>query len=1394
MHSQDRILVLPVTTTGMSGIILRRIICIAFAIFTFSILQYGQCPPDMVDDSPPACLPDQVVTLNLDPGQCELGTSIPATLSPPAGMDNCDASPITSIITGPSATNPFTIGVYDIDYRVIDDSRNSQVCTFTLILEQAEPDNLNCTGSINHSLNPATCTGSLTLSDVLGTNVVSCPDDCVVTIMDEYGSPIPNDFDLDDLNKTYQYQLCCGGVCCWGYVTVQYYGAPTFICDPLAPPITSSCIEMDMIPPPIVTSQCVTPDVVLINQLETNPPCNSGIQKEIIRTYQIVTAQGPVNQTCEQTITVGPADLSNIVWPEKAVIGCMDEADPVMTGAPEYCVTFPAMGGQPAIDSCFALITDGLPINCSVFVSYEDSTFDTPCGEMISRLWHVVQWTCSVEEHETFLQIIEISDIEDPVLDCPSPLSFTTNTVNCEAAVTLPSINATDDCNNDLSYSISTPGGVLRENGGVVVLPVGMYNIVYRVSDCANTSECTVGVTVSDMTPPVAICESNLKIGFGEIGGTFLQAYKLDGGSYDDCSDVSFQIARMDDTLSVQDHLFADKILIECTDVDTSFMAILEVSDKLGNISYCMVPVCVTDKSEGQLICPPMATVDCDTIYDESNLSLFFGEYQITDNCPDRYRVQDILLDDFNDCGVGTIRRRIRLFNRSGDRIDQCIQMITFETPIPLDVSSLIIPADTIIEACTIPVDVLNIDLNLNTETCQLLGISTDIEELSIFQETDPPSSDAPCQQFLRTWKIIDWCIDDGPGSKADPFEFSQLITLRDRERPVFLDMPVDTILCNSSADCDSLMVTLPFPRVRDNCTARRELELSYQVSPSGDFVSFEMGETPVFEQKLEVGEHIIRYRVIDACGNVRTFDQQVEIKVCKAPTLSCLAGLVTPIPAQDIDGDGKPDDNFAIIETKQLVAAAFHPCGIDVQVSFSPTLPIQDTVQLSCSLEGAPYELELYAIDNLGNVSHCTSIISLSDNGLCPEVVNNNLVNVTGQIVTSSGKSIRAVDITLQGESNAYRSTNQYGDYSFKSMPKGGDYLIIPQKSDDFLNGVSMLDLILIQQHVLGLKKIADPYVLLAADINQTGNVNIADLIMLQRIILGSAVKPKNDQSWMFVDADYTFVDESKPFDLYMPHTSFINNLSAHTESNFIGVKYGDIDGNVLTNIDESQTRDVSTLPLLYTDMLIQNGQTYEISFLANDMIDIRGIQFEMDHESYVVKDISSKQIDLSEGLHITDESTILTMPVAEGVTIIEGVELFSMRIESNRTGWLSDLISMSKNVDPTVIMSENLEIASIDLIAKSEKSTSQLDLLHIKPNPWSDFSSIEYYLENESMVRITLTNVQGAILFSETAYRGAGLNSMMITNDILPHPGVYLIHIDNGNMTATEKMIKLE
>jgi len=80
MHSQDRILVLPVTTTGMSGIILRRIICIAFAIFTFSILQYGQCPPDMVDDSPPACLPDQVVTLNLDPGQCELGTSIPATL------------------------------------------------------------------------------------------------------------------------------------------------------------------------------------------------------------------------------------------------------------------------------------------------------------------------------------------------------------------------------------------------------------------------------------------------------------------------------------------------------------------------------------------------------------------------------------------------------------------------------------------------------------------------------------------------------------------------------------------------------------------------------------------------------------------------------------------------------------------------------------------------------------------------------------------------------------------------------------------------------------------------------------------------------------------------------------------------------------------------------------------------------------------------------------------------------------------------------------------------------------------------------------------------------------------------------------------------------------------
>ena len=63
---------------------------------------------------------------------------------------------------------------------------------------------------------------------------------------------------------------------------------------------------------------------------------------------------------------------------------------------------------------------------------------------------------------------------------------------------------------------------------------------------------------------------------------------------------------------------------------------------------------------------------------------------------------------------------------------------------------------------------------------------------------------------------------------------------------------------------------------------------------------------------------------------------------------------------------------------------------------------------------------------------------------------------------------------------------TDGEGLYAFPDMPMGGNYLVQPTKNTEHLNGVSTLDLILIQRHILGLELMASPYQLIAADINR--------------------------------------------------------------------------------------------------------------------------------------------------------------------------------------------------------------------------------------------------------------------------------------------------------------------
>ena len=124
----------------------------------------------------------------------------------------------------------------------------------------------------------------------------------------------------------------------------------------------------------------------------------------------------------------------------------------------------------------------------------------------------------------------------------------------------------------------------------------------------------------------------------------------------------------------------------------------------------------------------------------------------------------------------------------------------------------------------------------------------------------------------------------------------------------------------------------------------------------------------------------------------------------------------------------------------------------------------------------------------------------------------------------------------------------------------------VIPSKNDDILNGVSTLDLIQIQKHILNTKPFGSPYQYIAADINRSGSVTTLDMIQLRKVILNIEPKFVNNSSWRFLDENHIFQNPADPLKEYLPESIRVAYLGNPRHIGFIGIKIGDVNNSAIT------------------------------------------------------------------------------------------------------------------------------------------------------------------------------------------------------------------------------------
>jgi hypothetical protein len=354
-------------------------------------------------------------------------------------------------------------------------------------------------------------------------------------------------------------------------------------------------------------------------------------------------------------------------------------------------------------------------------------------------------------------------------------------------------------------------------------------------------------------------------------------------------------------------------------------------------------------------------------------------------------------------------------------------------------------------------------------------------------------------------------------------------------------------------------------------------------------------------------------------------------------------------------------------------------------------------------------------------------------------------------------------------------------------------DYQVSAEKNDDYLNGVSTLDLVLIQRHILGLESLDNAYKLIAADVNNDGAVTAIDLIELRKLILGIYNELPSNSSWRFVDAAQT-LDINNPWNF--DETIDIYNLSTDMiDENFVGIKVGDVNQSVIANATSGSSEDRSSavVNIDFEDIQVEAGQTFDLTVSGDAFNNVYGYQFTLASKGLELVSVQSGAVNVTEenfGIHggaITTSWNSQTPVSADGA-------LFTMTFKATTSGKVSDLIDVNSEITRAeAYVGSDLDIVNINLASGADADV-EFALYQNEPNPFTANTVIGFEMPHTADASFTILDVTGKVVKTIDGNFAKGYNEIELSKSDLGAAGVYYYQLESGEFTATKKMIIIE
>ena len=447
-----------------------------------------------------------------------------------------------------------------------------------------------------------------------------------------------------------------------------------------------------------------------------------------------------------------------------------------------------------------------------------------------------------------------------------------------------------------------------------------------------------------------------------------------------------------------------------------------------------------------------------------------------------------------------------------------------------------------------------------------------------------------------------------------------------------------------------------------------------------------------------EFDRYDLLWSVADACQNLANARSTVYVQDHSVSAPICL-GVISL---------GSIDQSGITLHAEDLVISELMDCDEIAILGLSLDGDGQDIVdQLDLSCEELNMSdsliLRLWSVDRFDNRNFCQVIIRYRMDVACVD----SSITLSGTVNTIFGEEMSNVEVGLFDTNQQVLSaalTDVQGRYLLDSMIDQSAYVQAAYDNAS-LQGVSTLDIILLQQYVLGLIDIDNPYLLWAGDINRDGRISALDITLLRSAILGIG-EGHGVGDWIFLDADQ-LVSPSRPIGANSDIIDIADLGSMDETLDLLGLKYGDLSGDSYLAGQRSHVEDVR---VQYSSKQSALNETKTLELEINHVEAISGFDIRLDVN--VIGDITIHSDDVvirSTDYAVNEVGGIRLIWVNSAQTHLESISL-SITVEEDN---VLDHEMVSGSLWSSTLQEYNMLL--------SVEDQSNLPVVSVHPNPFA-------------------------------------------------------------------------